>query len=54
MPKRTVVSKRSSIVWAALSCAVSTLVVLGLILAAGCNHSREGALSRGKERSWQE
>ncbi len=47
MPKHAVVSRLSSVMCPALSCVVSTLVVLGLILAAGCNHSREGATSPG-------
>ena len=47
MPTRAVVSKQSSVLLAAGSCGISTVVVIGLILAAGCNHSREGAPSPG-------
>jgi HlyD family secretion protein len=51
MPKRAVVSKLSSVLCAAGSCGVSTLVVIGLFLAAGCNHSREVSPSPGAKGS---
>jgi HlyD family secretion protein len=47
MLMRAVASKLSFVVQTIVRCAISTLLVLGLLLAAGCEHSREGTASHG-------